>query len=67
MGYGICRFMAVGVVAVSALLASAQEQRRTEGANRPRPEDTEVWEPVPPVVTPGPEVSVAPPSDAVDG
>src|SRR5690606_26700735 len=31
---------------------------------QPRPEETEVWEPVPPVVTPG-ESSAAPPSDAV--
>ncbi len=31
---------------------------------QPRPEETEVWEPVPPVVTPG-ESSAVPPSDAV--
>jgi hypothetical protein len=30
-----------------------------------RPSDTEVWTPEPPVVTPGPAVSEAPPSDAV--
>ena len=34
-------------------------------AQEPRPEDTEVWTPVPPVVTPGPAVSPAPPSDAI--
>jgi len=35
-------------------------------ASRPRPEETEVWEPVPPVVDPGPgPVSAAAPSDAV--
>ena len=34
--------------------------------DRPRPEETEVWEPVPPVVNPGPFVgSPAPPSDAI--
>ncbi len=33
---------------------------------QPRPEDTEVWRPVPPVVTPGPASSfTAPPADAV--
>ena len=31
----------------------------------PRPEDTEVWTPEPPVVTPGVHLSVPPPSDAV--
>jgi hypothetical protein len=29
------------------------------------PQDTEVWKPEPPVVTPGPAVSEAPPSDAI--
>ena len=33
--------------------------------NKPKPEDTEVWQPVPKVITPGPVVSPAPPSDAV--
>src|SRR5205814_4621531 len=32
---------------------------------KPKPEDTEVWEPVPPIVTPGPAVSIPPPSDAI--
>src|SRR6476659_1995698 len=41
-----------------AALASAQE---TPGA---KPQDTEVWEPVPKVVTPGPH-NTEPPSDAV--
>ncbi|HEX4794625.1 MAG TPA: DUF1080 domain-containing protein [Humisphaera sp.] len=34
-------------------------------AARARPQDTEVWKPEPPVVTPGPAVSEAPPSDAI--
>src|SRR4051812_2104581 len=33
-------------------------------ANRPRPQDTEVWQPVPTVVSPG-VTSGAPPSDAI--
>jgi hypothetical protein len=32
---------------------------------RMRPQDTEVWTPEPPVVTPGPAVSEQPPSDAI--
>lgn len=43
---------------------SAQQPAAGRGS-QPRPEDTEVWEPVPPAVTPGPAVSVAPPSDAI--
>jgi hypothetical protein len=39
--------------------ASAQQQ-----APKAKPEDTEVWEPVPPVVTPG-AANEAPPSDAI--
>jgi hypothetical protein len=34
-------------------------------ANRGKPEDTEVWEPVPKVVTPGPAATSGPPSDAI--
>jgi Domain of Unknown Function (DUF1080) len=30
-----------------------------------KPEDTEIWEPVPPVVTPGPSCMTPPPSDAI--
>jgi hypothetical protein len=50
----------IGVVLV-LMLARAGAQRGAPG----RPEDTEVWTPVPPVVTPGSAVSTAPPSDAV--
>jgi hypothetical protein len=42
-------------------LAAAQQTPSTSSA---KPEDTEVWEPVPPVVTPGANVA-APPSDAI--
>ncbi|MGC1299695.1 MAG: DUF1080 domain-containing protein [Alloacidobacterium sp.] len=41
---------------------SAQGQAATNPA--PKPEETEVWEPVPPVVTPG-TTCTAPPSDAI--
>jgi hypothetical protein len=47
------------VLVASTSILLAQEQKR-----RPRPEDTEVWKPEPPVVTPAAENN-APPSDAV--
>jgi hypothetical protein len=50
------------VLALLALPALGQAQ---EGGNRPRPQDTEVWEPVPPVVTPGEMGSTGAPSDAI--
>jgi hypothetical protein len=45
------------LLAAAALAALAQLEAR--------PEDTEVWSPVPAVVTPGPFAEAAPPSDAV--
>ena len=44
------------IIIALALAAAVQEAR---------PEDTEQWTPVPPVVKPGPAVSHAPPSDAI--
>jgi hypothetical protein len=61
--------------AVSTLVASAAaaallttlpvlaDQGARQG--KPRPEDTEIWEPVPRVVTPGPIRPAPPPSDAI--
>jgi len=49
-------------LAGSATLAFAQDRR---GRQQMRPQDTEIWEPEPPVVTPGPAVNEAPPSDAI--
>ena len=46
-----------GLISVSLL---AQEKRA-----KMTPQETEVWTPEPPVVTPGPAVSEAPPSDAM--
>ena len=45
------------VLLASAALVAAQSAK-------PKPEETEVWKPVPPVVTPGPTCG-APPSDAI--
>ncbi len=42
----------------------AAEQKATTNAIAPKPQDTEVWEPVPKVVTPG-ATDAAPPSDAI--
>jgi hypothetical protein len=50
------------VLVSSACILLAQEQQRRA---RMRPEDTEVWKPEPPVVTPAAENNAPPPSDAV--
>jgi hypothetical protein len=52
---------ALATIAVCALPVNAQQP----DAQLPRPEDTEIWTPVPPVVTPGPVVQTLPPSDAI--
>ena len=51
-------------VALGALLVIAAPLVAQEG-QRPRPRDTEVWEPVPPVIVPGAYGAAAPPSDAI--
>jgi hypothetical protein len=48
-----------------ALLGLAGAAFAAQTASGPRPEDTEVWQPEPPVITPGPAVNVPAPSDAV--
>ena len=59
-------FVVSAVVVLCGVASAAQQPAPAPGAApKPRPQDTEVWEPVPPVITPGPAVSVAPPSDAV--
>src|SRR5580693_6974036 len=45
------------IVSLSAVLAA-------QAPAKPKPEDTEVWTPVPPIVTPG-ATAGAPPSDAI--
>ena len=50
-------------LAWATLLTGAVSLSAQQGA-KPKPEDTEVWEPVPKVVTPG-ENNTAPPSDAI--
>lgn len=58
---------ALALVSLLAWPAAAQQApapAATGQAGKPRPQDTEVWEPVPKVVAPGPTNS-APPADAV--
>lgn len=53
------------IVVTSVVSLAAQQPAATPGtAPKPRPQDTEFYEPVPPVVTPG-ATNSAPPSDAV--
>jgi hypothetical protein len=52
-------------LALASLVASAlSAQKPVTNAGQPKPEDTEVWKPVPRVVTPG-RTNADPPSDAV--
>src|SRR5689334_2401423 len=58
---------AAAVLTVSAASPVAQQPPAAAQQPQPpkaKPEDTEVWEPVPPVVTPG-ATNDAPPSDAI--
>jgi hypothetical protein len=50
----------VAVAAVAGIVSVAQAQTPV----KPKPQDTEVWTPVPPIVTPG-RTNADPPSDAV--
>lgn len=56
--------MIARIVAVT-LLGLAATAPAMQATPAQRPEDTEVWQPEPPVVTPGPAATVAAPSDAV--
>lgn len=59
------RALSIALVAV-ALAATARESASQDPTPPPPPEATEVWAPIPPVVTPGPVgLAGAPPSDAV--
>ena len=59
------RLAILAVIALTAsLLAGSPASAQNAPADKPKPEDTEVWQPVPKVVTPG-AVCGAPPSDAI--
>ena len=53
------------VIASALALLLVQAAPVPADSPKPRPEDTEQWEPKPPVVDPGPAVSAPPPSDAI--
>jgi hypothetical protein len=52
------------LTSAAVLAISAPLFAQAPSATKPKPEDTEIWEPVPAVVTPG-ATSAAPPSDAI--
>ena len=66
------KFLAFATLLALTASLSAQQAASPQDAQRPaatapagpKHQDTEVWEPVPPVVTPGPN-NAAPPSDAI--
>ncbi|MES1257366.1 MAG: DUF1080 domain-containing protein [Acidobacteriota bacterium] len=58
----ISKFLAFAALVAVVAPLSAQQPPAAPGA--PKPQDTEVWEPVPKIVTPG-ATNAAPPSDAI--
>src|SRR5450432_2284948 len=60
----ICSTLAMLFALSAAVFAQQQPADQGRAQGRGRPQDTEVWEPVPKVVTPG-AVDSAPPSDAI--
>src|ERR1700704_1518986 len=66
------RFLALATLVTMSIYLSAQQpaaapqgsERQAPSAPAAKPEDTEVWEPVPKVVTPGAN-NTAPPSDSI--
>jgi hypothetical protein len=64
MAFHHSKFLALAVVMTLAAPLLAQQAASPQGAAAPKHQDTEVYEPVPPVVTPG-ATNSAPPSDAI--
>jgi hypothetical protein len=63
MSIQFCKFLATALIAAAPLGLLAVQNGAQSGSTM-KPEETEVWEPVPPVVTPGAN-NTAPPSDAI--
>src|ERR1700760_2583315 len=57
-------FASAALLFTTTILSTGWLQAQSDSQPKPKPEDTEVWEPVPPVVTPGAN-NTAPPSDAI--
>ncbi|HEY8549796.1 MAG TPA: DUF1080 domain-containing protein [Vicinamibacterales bacterium] len=60
----VIRALACAAIAGLGWTVAAQQPAGSTPAQKPRPEDTEQWEPVPKVVTPG-KTDDQPPSDAI--
>ena len=54
----------VSIAFTSTILCTAMLKGQQDQTSRPKPEETELWSPVPRVVSPGPDCG-APPSDAI--
>ena len=63
MSIRLSHLLALSTLALANLVC-VNVSVHAQGAAKPKPEDTEVWTPVPPIVTPGATDS-APPSDAI--
>jgi hypothetical protein len=63
---GSYQTIALAIFSFVALSASAQQNGSTQqnGSAQPKPEETEIWQPVPAIVTPG-ATDAQPPSDAI--
>jgi hypothetical protein len=57
------QLFAFAILGVAGIAVQAQQPAANPDQPKPKPEETEVWTPVPPVVTPGNQG--APPSDAI--
>ncbi len=60
-----CISCAAGLILAVPVLVPARALAQAPATASPKPEETEIWEPVPPVVVPGAVDSGAPPSDAI--
>jgi hypothetical protein len=58
------KLSALAIFLTTAIAAQAQQPAADPTQPKPKPEETEIWTPKPPVVTPGPQLG-APPSDAI--
>jgi hypothetical protein len=58
------RLLALPLLGALVLPLAAQQQVPSTATQKPRPQDTELWEPVPKVVAPGTSTT-APPADAI--
>src|SRR6266567_380920 len=60
----LSKLSALAIFLSAGIVLQAQQPASDATQVKPKPEETEIWEPVPPVVTPGDPVG-APPSDAI--